>query len=57
MAMNRETSRREAARRMGVDPSTLALRERGERVPTGAVLERIGGFSNGTAKRGRMKFS
>ena len=34
-------SQKESARRIGVDPSTLARWERGERVPTGAFAARV----------------
>jgi transcriptional regulator with XRE-family HTH domain len=34
----------ESARRIGVDPSTLARWERGERQPTGALLKRAERF-------------
>ncbi|MDR3405055.1 MAG: helix-turn-helix transcriptional regulator [Chthoniobacter sp.] len=36
------TTQKEFARQLGVDPSTLARWERGERVPTGKLLERVG---------------
>ena len=38
-------SQKEAARRLGVDPCTLARWERGERVPTDAYTSRMGEFS------------
>jgi transcriptional regulator with XRE-family HTH domain len=37
-------SQNETAKKLGVDPSTLAKWERGERVPTGAFLERVKEF-------------
>ena len=37
-------SQKEAARQIGVDPSTLAKWERGERGPTGAFLPRVKRF-------------
>lgn len=37
-------SQKEAAKRIGVDPSTLAKWERGEREPTGRFLGRVKGF-------------
>jgi len=39
-------SQKEAARRLGVDPSTLARWERGEREPAGALLNRVERFLN-----------
>jgi transcriptional regulator with XRE-family HTH domain len=37
-------TREEAAKRLGVDPSTLAKWERGEREPAGALLGRVERF-------------
>ena len=37
-------TQKEAARRIGVDPWTLAKWERGERMPGGALLDRVHRF-------------
>jgi transcriptional regulator with XRE-family HTH domain len=44
-------SQKEAAKRMGVDPGTLAKWERGEREPVGRFLEAVERFLN----RGELK--
>jgi transcriptional regulator with XRE-family HTH domain len=40
-------SQKEVAKHLSVDPSTLARWERGEREPTGALLERVRHFLRG----------
>lgn len=43
-------SQKEAARRMGVDPSTLAQWERGEKAPIDRELETVASFLGDDAK-------
>jgi transcriptional regulator with XRE-family HTH domain len=40
-------SQKAAAKRLGVDPSTLARWERGEREPAGALLSKVQSFCDG----------
>ena len=44
-------SQKEATERIGVDPSTLAKWERGEREPAGGFLERVKRFLDGGGER------
>ena len=44
-------SQKESAERLGVDPSTLAKWERGEREPAGGFLERVKRFLDGGGER------
>ena len=43
-------SQKEAAEEMGVDPATLARWERGEREPTGEMLDGVGRFLDGSKR-------
>ena len=49
-------SQQESARRIGVDPGTLARWERGEREPTGVLLRRVKSFFVDEDARLRMQW-
>jgi len=49
----RGLSQKEMAKRLGVDPSTLARRERGERKPAGMFLSRVQRFLVDEEEAGR----